>query len=61
MWVLNVGISTVGSFIDKGAPLTATIPVALGFYGYGIEKYNDKYVQNDIETVIGYLKEKRDA
>jgi hypothetical protein len=61
MWVLNVAISTVGNFVSKGAPVTATIPVALGFYGHGIEKYNDKYVQNDIETVIGYLKENGEA
>lgn len=57
MWVLNVTISTRGDLVNKGAPVTGTIPIALGFYGHGIEKYNDKYVQHDIDTVIGYLKE----
>jgi hypothetical protein len=56
LWVLNVSISKPGNFINKGAPVPPIIPIALGFYGYGIEKYNDKYVQKDIETVIGYLK-----
>ncbi|MBO9199351.1 MULTISPECIES: WG repeat-containing protein [Niastella] len=56
LWVLNVTIAKAGNFISKGAPVTPTIPIALGFYGYGIEKYNDKYVQNDIQTVIDYLK-----
>jgi hypothetical protein len=58
MWVLNVTIAKIGSFINISAPVTDTIPIALGFYGYDIEKYNDKYVQHDIETVISYLKEK---
>jgi hypothetical protein len=56
LWVLNVSISKAGSFITKGGAVTPTIPVALGFYGYGIEKYSDKYVQKDIETVMEYLK-----
>lgn len=58
MWVLNVTISTVGNFINQGAPIAAYLPATLGFYGYDIEKYNDKYVQQDIETVINYLKER---
>jgi len=56
LWVLNVAITKAGSFINKGAPVTPTIPMALGFYGYGIEKYNGQYVQKDIESVISYLK-----
>lgn len=61
MWVLNVTITTEGKFINKGAPVTATVPVALGFYGHGIEAYNSKYLQQDLDTVIGYLKEKAGA
>ncbi|MFL5743508.1 MAG: WG repeat-containing protein [Niastella sp.] len=57
LWVLNVTITTAGNFISKGAPVSTVIPMALGFYGYGIEKYGDKYEQKDIDTVIGYLKE----
>lgn len=56
LWVLNVSISKTGSFINKGGAVTATIPIALGFYGYGIEKYNDKYIQKDVEAVMDYLK-----
>ncbi|HEX6428220.1 MAG TPA: hypothetical protein VF008_11060, partial [Niastella sp.] len=58
MWVLNVTIATVGNFINKGAPAAAYLPVTLGFYGHDIEKYNDKYILHDIETVINYLKER---
>ncbi|OQP65925.1 hypothetical protein A3860_15155 [Niastella vici] len=57
MWVSNVHISTMGDFVDKGAPVSAVIPIALGFYGHGIEKYNHKYVESDLGTVINYLKE----
>ena len=56
MWVLNVTITKAGNFISKGAPVAPAIPMALGFYGYGIEKYSARYVQKDIDTVIGYLK-----
>ena len=56
LWVLNVAISKAGNFINKGAPVPPIVPMALGFYGYGIEKYNDKYEQTNIETVITYLK-----
>jgi hypothetical protein len=56
LWVLNVSITKAGNFINKGAPVPPAIPMALGFYGYGIEKYSDQYIQKDIETVIGYLK-----
>lgn len=58
MWVLNVTITTTGKFINKGAPVKIPIPVALGFYGHGIEAYNNKYVQQDVDDVIGYLKER---
>jgi hypothetical protein len=58
MWVLTVRIASVGSFVDRGAAVTDTIPIALGFYGHGTEKYNDKYVQSDIQTVVSYLKER---
>jgi len=58
MWVLNVTITKTGTFINKGAPVKASIPVALGFYGHGIEAYNNKYVQQEIDDVINYLKEK---
>jgi hypothetical protein len=61
MWVLNVTISTVGNFINKGAPVAAYLPAALGFYGYDIEKYSDKYIQQDIDTLINYLKERSDT
>ncbi|THU37079.1 WG repeat-containing protein [Niastella caeni] len=61
LWVLNVTVSTAGNVINRGAPVPATIPVALGFYGYGIEKYNDKYDMQDIESVIAYLTKKSDA
>ena len=61
MWVLNVAIATVGNFIDKGAPVIAYLPATLGFYGYDIEKYNDKYIQQDIDAVINYLKERSDT
>lgn len=57
MWVLNVAIKTTGKFISKGAPVAEYRPVALGFYGYVIEKYTSKYLQHDIETVINYLKQ----
>ena len=56
LWVLNVALTKVGDFINNGAPVPASVPMALGFYGYGIEKYNGKYEQTDIETVITYLK-----
>jgi hypothetical protein len=56
LWVLNVAITKAGNYINKGAPVPASVPMALGFYGYGIEKYNGKYEQTDIETVITYLK-----
>lgn len=57
MWVLNVTIKTTGKFINKGAPVAEYRPVALGFYGHVIEKYTNKYLQHDIETVINYLKQ----
>lgn len=57
LYVLKVAIVTSGNFIEQGAPVTETIPVALGFYGHIIEKFSDKYVESDIATVIGYLKE----
>jgi hypothetical protein len=56
LWVLNVTISTAGNFIDKGLPVPATVPVALGFYGYGIEKYNGRYEETGLETVLNYLR-----
>jgi hypothetical protein len=56
LWVLNVSISKAGNFIEKGAPVAATIPIALGFYGHNIEKYSGRYEQKDVETVIDYLK-----
>ncbi|OQP46885.1 hypothetical protein A4H97_05020 [Niastella yeongjuensis] len=56
LWVLNVTIIQAGNFINKGAPVPPAIPMALGFYGYGIEKYSGRYEQKDIDTVIGYLK-----
>ncbi len=56
LWVLNVTIAKAGNFINKGAQVSATIPMALGLYGYNMEKYSDKYEQTDIETVITYLK-----
>jgi hypothetical protein len=58
LWVLNVQITTPGAIEEKGAKLTGTVPVALGFYGYDIEKYNKKYVQQDIDAVISYLMKK---
>jgi hypothetical protein len=61
MWVLNVTITTPGNFINKGAPLANYLPATLGFYGHDIEKYNDKYILQDIEAVIGYLKERSDT
>jgi len=57
LYILKVTIVTTGNFINRGAPVTATIPVALGFYGHIPEKFNDKYVQSDMGTVINYLKE----
>lgn len=57
MWVLNVQISITGNFTNKGAAVLASIPVALGFYGYNLEKYTTQYAQRDIEAVINYLKE----
>jgi len=57
LWVLNVAITQMGNFTNKGAKVTDTIPVALGFYGHDIQKYNDRYVQSDIATVIGYLQQ----
>lgn len=56
LWVLNVTIATPGNFINKGEPVSAAIPAALGFYGYGVEKYNVKYEVSDIETVMKYLR-----
>jgi len=58
LWVLNVYIETPGSVENKGAKPTDTVPVTLGFYGYDIDKYNKKYVQQDIEIVMKYLGEK---
>jgi WG containing repeat len=58
LWVLNVQIVTPGTVENKGAKPTGTIPVTLGFYGYDIEKYNKKYVQQDIQAVMNYLREK---
>lgn len=58
LWVLNVQITTLGDIRHKGAPVTTPIPVALGFYGYDIEKYRNKYEQQDVEAVIRYLEEK---
>jgi WG repeat protein len=57
MWVLNVTIATVGTFVNKGAPVAEYRPVALGFYGHIIEKYTNNYLQHDIDTVINYLKQ----
>ncbi|WP_439651013.1 WG repeat-containing protein [Longitalea luteola] len=56
LWVLNVIVSGAANLINKGTEVPATIPVALGFYGYGVEKYNDKYEESDIETVMNYLR-----
>jgi hypothetical protein len=56
LWVLNVSIAKAGNFINKGAAVPPVVPMALGFYGHGIEKYSDKYVQKDIDTVIDHLK-----
>jgi hypothetical protein len=61
IWVLNVTITIDGNFTNKGAPPMAYLPAALGFYGYDIEKYNDKYILRDIETVINYLQERSDT
>lgn len=58
MWVLNVSITTTGSIVNRGAAVAEYRPVALGFYGHGIERYTDKYLQHDINTVINYLKER---
>jgi hypothetical protein len=58
MWVLNVTIAVTGKYINKGAPVAEYRPVALGFYGHVIEKYTNKYLQHDIDTVINYLKGK---
>jgi hypothetical protein len=58
LWVLNVQIVTLGAIENKGAKATDTVPVTLGFYGYEIDKYNKKFVQQDIEAVIRYLAEK---
>lgn len=57
MWVLNVAITSAGSFVNKGAPVAEYRPVALGFYGHIIEKYTNNYLQHDIDTVINYLKQ----
>jgi WG repeat protein len=57
MWVLNVQISVTGNLTNKGAAIPVSIPFALGFYGYNLEKYTTQYAQHDIETVISYLKE----
>lgn len=57
MWVLNVTITSTGSFVNKGAPVAEYRPVALGFYGHVIEKYTNNYLQHDIDTVINYLKQ----
>lgn len=56
LWVLNVTITKTGHFINRGAPVPPSIPMAFGFYGYGIENYSGRYVKKDIETVIGFLK-----
>ncbi len=58
LYVLNVVIASAGNTINKGAPVAEYRPVALGFYGHVIEKYTDKYLQHDIDTVINYLKER---
>ncbi|WP_205511629.1 WG repeat-containing protein [Longitalea arenae] len=56
LWVLNVTISKAGNFNSKGSTVAASIPAALGFYGYDIEKYSGKYEESDIETVMRYLR-----
>jgi hypothetical protein len=54
LWVLNVAI-TAGNFVNRGAPVTYPVPIALGFYGYDTNKYSGQYEEQAIATVIGYL------
>ena len=56
--VINVKITKTGKFIEKGAKVQNTIPVTLGFHGYGSDQSRKMYKQTDNETVIKYLREK---
>lgn len=61
MQVQNVKITGIGKFTEMGKPVMKTIPVALGFLGYDLDKLKKKYKLTDNEIVISYLSEKADT
>lgn len=54
--VLQVKISKLGSFTEKGSPVPEKIPFSLGFQGHDLGEIPDNAIQTDNQAVIAYLK-----
>jgi len=55
--VIKVRLDRLGTVANKGAKLSDYVPVSLGFRGHGADQLHKKYLLEENEVVINYLKE----